>query len=259
VKEKYLRVIIRENIKNIIEYQNLFLEQNSLTMSYTKNYIHGNINESEYIKFLNTINESNFFEEIKIKALNSLLTFLKEAAKIGFKIFDKLKTLINWVWGKIKSFKEKNPVLFKVIVITLLVMIILILSASTAHAQTNGSPIPENQINTAIGYIKDMQEHSLIKNTNNMDINKAIAYLIKLRDAHGVTNPDDVKNFGEESLRLANGGIKAAEAYIKDARTEGQNSQVYNYCLYIMDKGSDFISYSIQKFGSSETVRLGIK
>jgi hypothetical protein len=92
-----------------------------------------------------------------------------------------------------------------------------------------------------------------------MDINTAIAYLIKLRDAHGVANADDVKNFGEASVRLANGGIKSAEVYIKDARAQGQGSQVYNYCLYIMEKGSDFISYSIQKFDSSEIVKLGIK
>ena len=138
-------------------------------------------------------------------------------------------------------------------------MILLILSTCAAHAQATGQPIDESQIDAAIGFISDMNEHGMIKGFTNLDVNKAIAYLIKLRDAHGVVNANDVNNFGQEAVRLANGAIKGSEEIVKQARLDGQGSEYYNYCLDIMNKGADFVSYSIQKTNSGEVVKLGIK
>jgi len=234
----------------------------SFTNNYILDFIYDRISESEFISHLESINEnwiSDAYENVKWKVIEYVWTFLQEAKKIGFKIFEKVLTFFKWICNKVKSFKEKHPILFKVITITLLVMIILILSACVAHAQATGQPLDENQINLAIGFISDLREHGEIKNYTNLETSKAIAYLIKLRDAHGVIDPKDVNLFGQESVTLANKAISVSEELVKDARTEGSNSAVYQYCLDLLEKGEKFIQYSFTKTGSSETVKLGSK
>ena len=61
----------------------------------------------------------------------------------------------------------------------------------------------------------------------------------------------------QKNSQLITEGV--SEELVKDARIEGQSSPVYQYCLDIMQKGSDFINYSIQKTSSGEVVKLGIK
>ena len=242
-------------MKHLITFENF-------QCNFTLDFIYGRITGSEFISHLESLNEnwiSDSYEKVKWKVIEYLWTFLEESKKIGFKIFTKVFTFLKWIWNKIKSFKEKHPIIFKIVTITLLVLIILILSSCVAHAQVSGQPLDENQINLAIGFINDMEEHGKIKSFTKWDVNKAIAYLIKLRDAHGVVNPNDINNFGQESVTLANQSIKASEELVKDARIEGQSSPVYQYCLDIMQKGSDFINYSIQKTSSGEVVKLGIK
>ena len=234
----------------------------SFTNNYILDFIYDRISESEFISHLESINEnwiSDAYENIKWKVIEYVWTFLQEAKKIGFKIFEKVLTFFKWIWNKVKSFKEKHPILFKVITITLLVMIILILSACVAHAQATGQPLDEKQISLAIGVISDLQEHGKIKDYTTLDTNKAIAYLIKLRDAHGVIDSKDVNLFGQESVTLANKAITASEELVKDARAEGSNSATYKMCLDLLEKGEKFIQYSFEKTGSSETVKLGFK
>lgn len=229
---------------------------------FTLDFIYGRITKDEYISHLESLNEnwiSDSYEKVKWKVIEHLWTFLEESKKIGFKILSKVFTFLKWIWNKIKSFKEKYPIIFKIITITLLVLIILILSSCVAHAQVSGQPLDEEQINLAIGFINDMEEHGKIKSFTTLDVNKAIAYLIKLRDAHGVVDPNDVHNFGQESVTLADKAIEASERLVKEARVEGKGSAVYQYCLDIMQKGSDFINYSIKKTSSGEVVKLGIK
>ena len=229
---------------------------------FTLDFIYGRITKDEYISHLESLNEnwiSDSYEKVKWKVIEHLWTFLEESKKIGFKILSKVFTFLKWIWNKIKSFKEKHPIIFKIITITLLVLIILILSSCVAHAQVSGQPLDEEQINLAIGFINDMEEHGKIKSFTTLDVNKAIAYLIKLRDAHGVVDPNDVHNFGQESVTLADRAIEVSERLVKEARVEGKGSAVYQYCLDIMQKGSDFINYSIQKTSSGEVVKLGIK
>lgn len=229
---------------------------------FTLDFIYGRMTKDEYISHLESLNEnwiSDSYEKVKWKVIEYLWTFLEESKKIGFKIFSKAFTFLKWIWNKIKSFKEKHPIIFKIITITLLVLIILILSSCVAHAQVSGQPLDEEQIDLAIGFINDMKEHGEIKSFTTLDVNKAIAYLIKLRDAHGVVDPNDVHNFGQESVTLADKAIEASERLVKEARVEGKGSAVYQYCLDIMQKGSDFINYSIKKTSSGEVVKLGIK
>ncbi len=256
-----LKQIIREEIFKILKegYQHT---NDNLTLS----FITGKISESTYTKSLNgSLTEGVFFDDLKEKIMGGLYVFLTQASKIGFKIISKLKSLVRWIWNKVKSFKQSNPSLYKAIVITLLIMTLLIISASAVHAQTTGQPIDVDQINIAIGFIKDMEEHGGIKNTTGLDINKAIAYLIKLRDTQGVVDSSDVQVFGSESVKIANGAIKAAESIASDARAGGEDSGVYKYCLDLMEKGSQYVTYvldkskSIDSSGSREFVRLGIK
>jgi hypothetical protein len=243
-------------MKHLITFENF-------QCNFTLDFIYDRITGSEFISHLEFQNEnwiSDSYEKVKWKVIEYLWTFLEESKKIGFKIFSKVFTFLKWIWNKIKSFKEKQPIIFKIVTITLLVFIILILSSSVAHAQVSGQPLDESQINLAIGFINDVREHhGGIKGFTNLDVNKAIAYLIKLRDAHGVVNPSDINTFGQDSVTLADRAIKASEEMVKDARIQGQSSTVYQYCLDLLQKGSDFITYSYRKTSSREVVTLGIK
>lgn len=250
---------LKQIIKEVLNEEKTFNNQNI-----HEQFIYNYITESQYIHSLNMINEGVFSKisnTIVSKITTGLFSFLNSAIKIGFKIINKIMTFINWILGTIKSFKEKHPTIFKLIIIATIVILLLVLTCCVAHAKTTGNPIDVNQIDIAIGYIKDMQENYGIKGMTSLDVNNAIAYLIKLKNNNGAVSTTDVATFGEETIKLANGGIKAANAIIQDAKNEGSDSPMFKYCVDLMKKGSQFVSYTIKQSadGGAKQVILGLK
>lgn len=262
---KFKNLLEEQQNNTKIEFNKEFLIEHKLT----KNFIENKISEKEYIKDLNlTINEnifSDISENINQKIIEVLNTFLLNASKIGLKILEKLKTFINWVSKTVLSFREKYPVVFKLINLTILVMVFLIISASLAYASTTNQPISEMHINIAIGFIMDMKEKGSEHLTDTNMVTKAIIYLIRLRESHGVVNPEDIKTFGEASINLANGGLKAAENIIKETN-DTQSNTLYKYCTNLIKEGSEYVKYTYEKsgnyddtgnrVGSSEIIKL---
>jgi len=231
---KFKNLLEEQQNHTKIEFNKEFLIEHKLT----KNFIENKISEKEYIKELNlTINE-NIFSNI---------------------------SEINWVSKTVLSFREKYPVVFKLINLTILVMVFLIISASLAYASTTNQPISEMHINIAIGFIMDMKERGSehLRDTNM--VTKAIIYLIRLRESHGVVNPEDIKTFGEASINLANGGLRAAEEIIKETN-DTQSNTLYKYCTNLIKEGSEYVKYTYQTIsnyddsgnliGTSEKINL---
>jgi len=220
-------------------------------------FLQDKISEETFFNYLDSLNEDlfDFLKWIKQKVVDVFWTILTQSVIIGFEILEKVKSIFSWIIDKIKSFKEKNPVLFKVLVITILVILILIISGSVAYAATTGKPIQTEYINLAIGLINDMKEHGYPG--SDLDVAKATAYLIKLRDAGGVINPNDINAFGQDAVTLANKSIDLAGKLVQDSR--GGDKATMHYCIEMLEKGEKFIGYEYQKLSTGETLRLSSK
>jgi hypothetical protein len=220
-------------------------------------FLQDKISEETFFNYLDSLNEDlfDFLKWIKQKVVDVFWTILTESVIIGFKILQKVKSILSWIINKIKSFKEKNPVLFKVLVITILVILILIISGSVAYAATTGKPIQTEYINLAIGLINDMKEHGYPG--SDLDVAKATAYLIKLRDAGGIIDPNDINAFGQDAVTLANKSINLAGKLVQDSR--GGDKATMQYCIEMLEKGEKFIGYEYQKLSTGETIRLSSK
>ena len=217
-------------------------------------FLQDKISEETFFNYLDSLNEDlfDFLKWIKQKVVDVFWTILTESVIIGFKILQKVKSIFSWIINKIKSFKEKNPVLFKVLVITILVILILIISGSVAYAATTGKPIETEYINLAIGLINDMKEHGY--NVSDLDVAKTTAYLIKLRDAGGVINPNDISAFGQDAVTLAHKSIDLAGKLVQDSR--GGDKATLHYCIDLLEKGEKLIGYEYQKLETGENIKL---
>lgn len=215
------------------------------------------ISEEVFFNYLNSLNEGlvDFLKSFKQKVLDVLWAILEKSVVIGFKILEKVKSIFSWLISKIKEVKEKNPTLFKVLSITVLIVLILIISGSVAHATVTGQPIKVMYIDMVIGFINDMKDNGYLEDFSKLDVLKSTAYLIKLRDAGGVLNPTDVTLFGEETITLANKSIETVKKLAEEAHS-GDDSTMH-YCIDILKKGETFISYEYQKLVSGgETIKI---
>jgi hypothetical protein len=218
-------------------------------------FLFDQISEDVFFNYLDSLNEGlvDFLKSLKQKVIDVFWTILTKSVIIGFKILEKVKSIFSWFINKIKSLKEKNPTLFKVLVITILVILILIISGNVAHAATTGQPIEDYYINLAIGLVNDMKETGHLDGYTQIDVSKATAYLIKLRDAGGIINTGDANLFGNEALTLAHKSIELSEKLIQDSH---HSEPTFNYCMEMLEKGEKFIGYELQKLSTGEKVKL---
>lgn len=246
--DKFKILLEEEQKYNQIEINKEFLTEHKLT----KNFIENKISEKEYIKELNlTINENilkNISETVIKKITQTLYTFLTNASKIGLKILEKLKTFINWILNLINSL---NKDLAKIIKITLITMVFLITSASLANAQTNKTPINKEEINVAIGYLSKIKDSNPTDAFyNNQTIEKAMIYLIDMRDLKGSSvTPDVIKLFGNNVMNLVKESIEIS----KNIKNDTQPKDTF---INLMKEGSDYVYF---KFHVSTNVNNNSK
>lgn len=226
----------------------------------TIDYIDGKITESEFIEYLNIeiFNESivdnikNFITKIKDKFIDILYSFLIKASNIGFKIFVKIKSFFSTVFKFLEKVKKENPTLFKVLFRTVLVIIFLMISTSTAYGQTTGSSVSLAEIDIAIGYLDKLKELSDI---DNIKIMKAIGYLIDIKD--GVSDIP-LEQLGSESIAMAKSAITTS-SYMATKAVESGDKSAIQKCIDLMDIGAKYVDVVFKKSGSSESIKLIVK
>lgn len=228
---------------------NQYKQLDQITLDFCDN----KIQESEFINYLNSeiLNEniiSDFFSGFKQKVVDIFWSFVVKAYETGFVIFDKVNTFIKWLFSKINNFKQKHPTLFKVIVITAVVLIILIFTASTAKAQTSGQPVPVAKINMAIGWLDSIKEDK-----DALLVNKAIAHLIDIRDGK-----IDMPGLGDGAIKMANAALNTVNKIVADSKTE-TNPAFFKYCVSLIERGNDYISAIYSKAGNFESIKLAIR
>lgn len=243
-----------ESIKNPKKSLNLKIDYT------TKLYCEGKISEDEFFKYLNgTLNEGfvDFIEKsknwVKEKVLNVLYTLLQQSAKVGSKILSKVVSSIGYIFDKLNSFADKNPKVWRAIIIGVVLFVVFIFSVSSAKAATTGHPIDPNIINAAIGKIES------IKGVDSMFINKAIAYLVDIRDGHQEISSE---LYGKKAIDFANHAINTIDTLKSTSeKTAGDDEKTaaLNFISFIKDymkAGANYVSAEVTKYGDDAAVRF---
>ena len=200
----------------------------------------------------------DFFEKINDSIRNLMLTMMEK----GFMALNIVKKFFDKILDKIKYFKEKHPVLFRAIIITLVLIVILFVLCSAAATKSNTPP--EGVMDAAIGFLKRLQIDGSEK-WDNSTLMKAQAYLFELKKGGQVSNPV----FGKEVVALANGAIKTVQQNVEEINKMvpgEERNQSIQYLIDLAEKGSKLISYKIIEYQntltgkySGENINLGYK
>lgn len=212
----------------------------------TISFIDGAISEKEYRSYIESeiLNES-LGNYIKEKITNVLYTFITKASSIGFSILNKFKSFFTWLLNKMISWKEKHPVLHKILITTTIIVILLIVSSASAYAQTKGTEVSPNHINVAIGWLEVIQGKT---NQDPMLINKAMAHLIDIRDGQ-----IDIPNIGQDAINIADAAISTANKMIIQAKDDDSLAKM---CIDLMERGLEYVQAIYKKMPNKEVITL---
>jgi hypothetical protein len=198
----------------------------------------------------------DFFEVINDSIRNLMLTMMEK----GLMAIEVVKNFFRTVLQKINEFKEKHPILFRTIIITLVLIVLFFVLCSAAT--TNDKQPPEGVINAAIGFLKEIQSEGKYDNGTIM---KAQAYLFELKKGAQVSNP----TFGKEVINMANGAMKIVQDNMEEYKNmvsgEVKETQA-KYILDLIEKGSKMVGFKIVQYQneitgqySGETIKLNFK
>ncbi len=87
-----------------------------------------------------------------------------------------------------------------------------------------------------------------------LEVNKAIAHLIDLRDGN-----IEIDGLGEKALKIAESALETSNKMIGDAKSDldkGDESTA-KMCLNLMERGSEYISAIYSKDDTKEVIKLG--
>jgi len=191
---KHLKSHIDNNLNNLIE-DYLFDRINKDTLYENLDSISINENVITGIeKFMNSsksISEDAYMK-VCIKIYVKISSLFDNIKKWGGKIV----SILTWVLNKMKNFKEKHPIIYKIIVATILIIIFTLVFTLIASAEAGGVKINLKEdfgididtLNTLIGFMDS---------SNDIDIVRHQAMLIDLKD--GVIDG----SWGKEEIQKA--------------------------------------------------------
>jgi len=232
-------------------------------MRYINNYNNFS-HEQKVLKFISeldldtSVNESikdwikkigDFFTNINDSIRNLMLTMMEK----GLKSLDLIKKFFSKVLDKIKSLKEKYPILFKTVIITLILLVLLFVLCSAAT--TGDKNPPEGVINAAIGLLHDIQHSGGISSVDDSTLMKAQAYLLELKKGNNI-------NVGENAVKTAEGAIKVIQQNIAEYK-QSKNPEDADHLVKLAEQGAKLVTYKIEtlsnQISSTERVSLGYK
>ncbi len=170
--------------------------------------------------------------------------------ELGFKASHYIIDFIKRIYNKILDLKERNPKLFKAIVICILIILFVLICTSSTYAQKTGGNPPISLINSAIGLLESIQKEG---QHDPKTVQKAMAYLIELKRGNTIRVDNDTMDM-----------IKTSVTYVKEMMEETNKSNPDYSLLQKMsqyaEKGSEYISAQIisseSPFGYEEKIRL---
>ena len=243
-----------KNIKTYEQFINEAFKSNDIDVK-TQMFCEGRISEIEYYEYLNEgiIDDiKNWVRDVAVytfdwfeKLGNVLLTLLKNVIKFGITIGEKIIGAIKWILNWINDWADKHPTAWRIIIITVIIFIVFIVCASSAHAQTTGGDPPVTLINISIGFLKENMRGHLNDDSIRM---KAIAYLVDLKN--GTSHDPSV--YGKDAIDLAK---QAMESMPKMARSDSGISS--EKIQDLVSKGAEITKYFIETGNGGGKVILG--
>lgn len=215
------------------------------------NYLIDELNEGAK-EWLKKIGE--FFEKINDSIRNLMLTMLEK----GYKSIDLLKSFFSKILHKIKSFKDKYPVVYRT-TITTLILIVLAFILCSAISSSDNRP-PEMVINAAIGLLREIKDHG-DSDVNDSVLMRAQAYLFELKKT------GNELNVGEEAVKAAKSAIQIIQQDVQEYKLSTEKKpEDAEYLLKLAEKGAELVSYKITEYSdrltnsySGEKISLGYK
>ena len=209
------------------------------------------INEGLIVDWLKNL--TDWFERVNDGIRNLMLTMLEK----GTKALDSFKKFFKVVIDKVVTFKEKNPVVFRTIMITLILLVLFFVLCSAA-ASPDKRP-PAGVINAAIGFLHDIST----KGDSSIDssvLMKAQAYLFELKKS------GTELNVGEDAVKAANGAINILQQDIQEFKKSGGTDETTaNYLMKLAEQGAKLVGYKIKEYSDvtgsfkSQDISLGYK
>ncbi|MCE2742332.1 MAG: hypothetical protein LW701_01950 [Fluviicola sp.] len=264
------KVLLKE-IRRMQELAGIRLNnENFVPVKSVNLFCENKITEKEFYEILDSeLISENIFTDLKTnfvdKIANYLNTFLLQAYSVGFSILSKVKQFISWTIGAavklLKNFSNKYPLLFKLIIITIIVFVLLIVFCTVAKAAATGTPIPKHELNIAIGILEDTKK-IWFDTGDDMQRMKAIKILVDLRDGHTTTMNgfgNDVQDVVQTALQKAQNIHANTRTVIDSEAGPEYKESVFNVWQDLLEKGRSVVSATYSKAQSSGSFEETIK
>ena len=156
----------------------------------------------------------------------------------------KLFNILYWIFNKIKNLKEKHPIFYKLIQITLILIVLFIISSSAHASDLEEVSKPIRKINLAKDFNLDMDKlNTLLGTLNQSETESAMksqAMLVDLKDGviDGPWSKKDISDTINVTMRaykhtynlfLKQSGIDNATAIANNLKKAGENIINFNY------------------------------
>jgi len=234
-------------MKHLKKYNSFFENEEKTLKLIDELDIYLNLNEGikDWI-----IKIGNFFEKVNDSIRNLMISMME----MGFKSLDLIKKFFNKVLEKIKSFKEKYPTVYRIIITSL---ILIVLAFVLCSAAANPDKKPSNEvINAAIGLLSEIKDRGTSEVDNSV-LMKAQAYLFELKKTGSEIN------LGEKAVKAAEVAIKIIEQDIKEYKLSTvKKPEDVEYLLKLAERGAKLVGYNIAEYSnklgsySSENISL---
>lgn len=228
------RNILKENFDDVKSNDTLILQ--FVNEQITENEFKNKLNEE-----LNLLNEG--FGDMVKKVVDWIMGKLKSLFQLALKAGSKVLSAIKSILSVIRKFKEKYPLLFKIIVILLVTLIIVVVTAATASAASTGTE-PTVVLDMAIGLLEHLSMGG--DSMDIMHIREAQTYIHELK-----SGTLDISQYSEQGLKVAQASITSVKELAKD-------SDNWETLRGLADQGAKLVESSfryikIEYTGGSET------
>ncbi len=250
-----------ENLRN---YDNFLSGLNFAKIKSDKNttlFLEGMMTEKEWKEYCNdSLNESwwddmkNWFSEKIISKLKSIY----EAVMNGVAgAYLKIKAIIDTIVNGISGFKQKHPILFKVIVTFIVAALVIIFFIITSNSAKAGEPAKNSTMmwEYANGIINNYSNDPSSTVDKNL-LMHAQAYCMDMKDGIlGNEGIDWAKEKLPEIEKIVNIATKNFDTLSQEAMKGDKNAG--SFIIKMCEQGKEFISFIHEHIGGRERIALG--
>lgn len=180
----------------------------------------------------------DWFERLNDGIRNLMLAMMEK----GLKAVETIKKFFRVVLDKVAAFREKHPIIFRTVVITLVLLVLFFVLCSAA-ASPDKKPA-DGVINAAIGFLNEIQHKG--SDIDDGVLMKAQAYLFELKKSG-----TEIK-VGDEAVKAANNAINIIQQNVQEYKKSGGTDETTaRYLMNLAERGAQLVSYKIKEYSDA--------